>query len=143
MIIDKDLILFDLTGDKETIISTLANQAFEQGRLEDKQKYIEAVLKREKEYSTALGYEVAIPHGSEKEIINPKIVIATLKKPILWNQHEVQIVFLIAMNMLEPQVTKNTLKDLYAIMDNKQAMQVLSNAKDAKEIIHYLKGCNG
>ena len=43
MIIDKDLILFDLTGDKETIISTLANQAFEQGRLEDKQKYIEAV----------------------------------------------------------------------------------------------------
>lgn len=43
------------------------------------------------------------------------------------------------MNMLEPKVTKNTLKDLYVIMDNKQAMQVLSNAKEAKEIIHYLK----
>ena len=48
MIIDKDLILLDLTGDKETIISTLANQTFEHGRLEDKQEYIEAVLKREK-----------------------------------------------------------------------------------------------
>lgn len=98
MIIDKDLILLDLTGDKETIISTLANQAFEHGRLEDKQEYIEAVLKREKEYLTVLGYEVAIPHGQS-----------------------------------------DTLKDLYTIMDNKQAMQVLSNAKEAKEIIHYLK----
>lgn len=43
MIIDKDLILLDLTGDKETIISTLANQAFEHGRLEDKQEYIEVL----------------------------------------------------------------------------------------------------
>ena len=43
---------------------------------------------------------------------------------------------MIAMNMKEPQVTKNTLKDLYAVMDNKQAMQVLLEAKD---VIEYLK----
>lgn len=139
MIIDKDLILLDLTGDKETIISTLANQVFEHGRLEDKQEYIEAVLKREKEYSTALGYEVAIPHGQSDTVKDPFVIFGRVKEPILQDQHEVQIVFLIAMNMLEPQVTKNTLKDLYVIMDNKQAMQVLSNAKEAKEIIHYLK----
>ena len=139
MIIDKDLILLDLTGDKETIISTLANQTFEHGRLEDKQEYIEAVLKREKEYSAALGYEVAIPHGQSDTVKDPFVVFGRVKEPILQDQHEVQIVFLIAMKMLEPQVTKNTLKDLYTIMDNKQAMQVLSNAKEAKEIIHYLK----
>jgi hypothetical protein len=40
------------------------------------------------------------------------------------------------MNMKEPQVTKNTLKDLYAVMDNKQVMQVLLEAKD---VIEYLK----
>lgn len=139
MIIDKDLILLDLTGDKETIISTLANQAFEHGRLEDKQEYIEAVLKREKEYLTVFGYEVAIPHGQSDTLKDPFVVFGRVKEPILQDQHEVQIVFLIAMKMLEPQVTKNTLKDLYTIMDNKQAMQVLSNAKEAKEIIHYLK----
>ena len=139
MIIDKDLILLDLTGDKETIISTLANQAFEHGRLEDKQEYIEAVLKREKEYSAALGYEVAIPHEQSDTVKDPFVVFGRVKEPILQDQHEVQIVFLIAMKMLEPQVTKNTLKDLYTIMDNKQTMQVLFNAKEAKEIIHYLK----
>ena len=46
---------------------------------------------------------------------------------------------IIAMNMKEPQVTKNTLKDLYAVMDNKKAMQVLLEAKDAKDVIEYLK----
>ena len=38
------------------------------------------------------------------------------------------------MNMKEPQVTKNTLKDLYAVMDNKKL-----EAKDAKDVIEYLK----
>ena len=44
--------------------------------------------------------------------------------------------------MKEPQVTKNTLKDLYAVKDNKKAMQVLleaKDAKDAKDVIEYLK----
>ena len=44
--------------------------------------------------------------------------------------------------MKEPQVTKNTLKDLYEVMDNKQVMQVLleaKDAKDAKDVIEYLK----
>lgn len=43
---------------------------------------------------------------------------------------------MIAMNMKKPQVTKNTLKDLYSVMDNKQTMQVLLETKD---VIEYLK----
>lgn len=43
------------------------------------------------------------------------------------------------MNMKEPQVTKNTLKDLYTVKYNKLAMQVLLDAKDAKDVIEYLK----
>ena len=81
MVIDKDLILLDLTGDKETIISTLAKKAFDQGRLENQQEYIDAVLKREKEYSTALGYEVAIPHGQSDTVKDPFVV--NLLLPVL------------------------------------------------------------
>nr|WP_295290569.1 PTS sugar transporter subunit IIA [uncultured Catenibacterium sp.] len=103
------------------------------------EKYKELVFKREKIRTTDLGNDVAISHGNEKEILQSKIVIATLKNPIIWNQHQVQIVFMIAMSMKQPQMTKNTLKDLYAVMDNKQAMKVLLEAKDAKDIIHYLQ----
>ncbi|MDO5813630.1 MAG: BglG family transcription antiterminator [Bacillota bacterium] len=137
-IIDETVVHVQLDFDnKKDVISYLCDELHRHHYVSENFK--ETVFNREKIMSTDLGNNIAIPHGSEKEIIVPKIVIATLKKPILWDQHEVQIVFLIAMNMLEPQVTKNTLKDLYAIMDNKQAMQVLFNAKDAKEIIHYLK----
>ena len=137
-IIDETVVHVQLDFDnKKDVISYLCDELHKHHYVSENFK--ETVFNREKIMSTDLGNNIAIPHGSEKEIIVPKIVIATLKKPILWDQHEVQIVFLIAMNMLEPQVTKNTLKDLYAIMDNKQAMQVLFNAKDAKEIIHYLK----
>ena len=80
--------------------------------------------------ATDLGNNIAIPHGSEKEIIKSKIVIETLKN---------YFIFMIAMNMKVPQVTKNNLKDLYEVMDNKQAMQVLLETKDAKDVIEYLK----
>ena len=46
---------------------------------------------------------------------------------------------LIIYNALNTTLTKNTLKDLYAVMDNKKAMQVLLEAKDAKDVIEYLK----
>ena len=40
---------------------------------------------------------------------------------------------------IEHPAIKNTLKDLYEVMDNKQVMQVLLEAKDAKDVIEYLK----
>ena len=43
------------------------------------ENYIESVFRREKIMATDLGNNIAIPHGSEKEIIKSKIVIATLK----------------------------------------------------------------
>ena len=42
--------------------------------------YKESIFRREKIMATDLGNNIAIPHGSEKEIIKSKIVIATLKK---------------------------------------------------------------
>ena len=119
------------------MISYLCDELYKYHYVTD--KYKESVFNREKIMATDLGNNIAIPHGNEKEILQSKIVIATLRNPIIWNQHQVQIIFMIAMSMKQPQMTKNTLKDLYAVMDNKQAMQVLLEAKDAKDIIYYLK----
>jgi len=44
------------------------------------ENYKESVFRREKIMATDLSNNIAIPHGSEKEIIKSKIVIATLKK---------------------------------------------------------------
>ncbi|MDO5813633.1 MAG: PTS sugar transporter subunit IIA [Bacillota bacterium] len=139
MIIDKDLILLDLTGDKETIISTLANQAFEQGRLEDKQEYIEAVLKREKEYSTALGYEVAIPHGQSDTVKDPFVVFGRVKEPIIWDQNSVRLIFMIGV----PQHNKDKihmkiLANISRKLIDDEFRKSLIEAKDEKEIFDIL-----
>ena len=137
-IIDETVVHVQLDVDnKDDVLSYLCDELHKHHYVSE--NYKESVFRREKIMATDLGNNIAIPHGSEKEIIKSKIVIATLKQPILWNQHQVQIIFMIAMNMKEPQVTKNTLKDLYAVMDNKQAMQVLLEAKNAKDVIEYLK----
>lgn len=137
-IIDETVVHVQLDFDnKDDVLSYLCDELHKHHYVSE--NYKESVFRREKIMATDLGNNIAIPHGSEKEIIKSKIVIATLKQPILWNQHQVQIIFMIAMNMKEPQVTKNTLKDLYAVMDNKQAMQVLLEAKNAKDVIEYLK----
>ena len=139
MIIDKDLILLDLTGDKETIISTLANQAFEQERLEDKQEYIEAVLKREKEYSTALGYEVAIPHGQSDTVKDPFVVFGRVKEPIIWDQNSVRIIFMIGV----PQHNKDKihmkiLANISRKLIDDEFRKSLIEAKDEKEVFDIL-----
>ena len=45
--------------------------------LMNSENYKESIFRREKIMATDLGNNIAIPHGSEKEIIKSKIVIAT------------------------------------------------------------------
>ena len=102
-------------------------------------EYQQTVFEREAIMSTDLGNRIAIPHGSEKEIIESKVAVVTLKSPILWNQHHVDVIFLIAMNMKNPQKTKNILKDLYSIMDSKKILEELVNADNKEEIIQCIQ----
>ena len=139
MIIDKDLILLDLTGDKETIISTLANQAFEHGRLEDKQEYIEAVLKREKEYSTALGYEVAIPHGQSDTVKDPFVVFGRVKEPIIWDQNSVRLIFMIGVpEHNKDKIHMKILANISRKLIDDEFRKSLIEAKDEKEVFDIL-----
>ena len=66
MMFDQKLIF---TGEKfsikDEVIQYLANKAQEVGKLDSCESYIAAVKKREQEFSTAIGYGVAIPHGSD------------------------------------------------------------------------------
>lgn len=139
MVIDKDLILLDLTGDKETIISTLATKAFDQGRLEDKQEYIDAVLKREKEYSTALGYEVAIPHGQSDTVKDPFVVFGRVKDSIIWDQNSVRIIFMIGVpEHNKDKIHMKILANISRKLIDDEFRKSLIEAKDEKEIFDIL-----
>lgn len=80
MLIEKDLIILNLEEtNKEDVIKKLAALADAKGRVSDLEAYVKAVLKREEEYSTAVGFGVAIPHGKTDAISKPVLMYGRVK----------------------------------------------------------------
>ncbi|QTE29916.1 PTS sugar transporter subunit IIA [Pengzhenrongella sicca] len=61
--------------------------------------YVEAMLERERSFSTYMGSFLAIPHGtneSKESIVRSAVSLVRYEDPIDWNGHEVRIVVGIA-----------------------------------------------
>lgn len=79
MIISKELVQLNLkASSKEEALTALAKVAADQGKVNNEATYIEAVLKREEEYSTAVGFGVAIPHGKSQAVDDAFFMFATV-----------------------------------------------------------------
>ncbi len=100
-LIDRSCIALDLeAGDKAKAIGLLAGRLQKAGALLDVSRYEEAVSHREQEFSTAVGYGIAIPHGKSAAVRRPAVAFARLAQPVLWSDdpddEPVHMVFLLA-----------------------------------------------
>lgn len=97
MLINENLVVLNLEASTQReAIEKLAQVAFKEGRLNDVERYVEAVLHRESEYSTAVGFGVAIPHGKTDAVKEPLLMFATVK-PLDWKALDDSLVELIFM----------------------------------------------
>lgn len=72
---NKLAIKLDLKGtDKQSIITELANYAYQQGTISDLEAFIEDLLARENEISTGMGHGFGIPHTQSRHVTQPTIV---------------------------------------------------------------------
>lgn len=134
--INKELIVLDSDlSNKEDIIRFLGKKAYDLGYTTNLNQYIEAVEKREKEFSTAVGYGVSIPHGKSEAVNEAFIAFMRSKNPILWDDEDhgpVRLIFLIGV----PENKKETLhlKILAQIskklMDEDFRNNMISESKD-------------
>lgn len=134
--INKELIILDSNlSNKEDIIRFLGKKAYDLGYTTNLNQYIEAVEKREKEFSTAVGYGVSIPHGKSEAVNEAFIAFMRSKSPILWDEENhgpVRLIFLIGV----PENKKETLhlKILAQIskklMDEEFRNNMLNESKD-------------
>jgi 2-O-A-mannosyl-D-glycerate PTS system EIIABC component len=87
---------------REEAIHALADQLDQQGKLHDKQAYLDAVFAREEQGPTALGEGLAVPHGKTDAVKEAGFAVATLKRDLKWKgidedeDEDVNLVFLIA-----------------------------------------------
>ncbi|MCO7124473.1 fructose PTS transporter subunit IIA [Sporolactobacillus shoreicorticis] len=108
MLINKDLIITDAEGSNELdVITLLAQRAKSLGYISEVGQYVEAVQKREKEFSTAFGYGVAIPHGETDAVKSSFLAFCRPAHDVPWGENKtaVNLVFMIGV----PKSQKSTL----------------------------------
>ena len=103
LINDSLILLNDESSSKEEVINVMADVLNDQNRLFDKNQYIKDVYIREEELPTSLGLGIAIPHAQSIGVSEVSLVFIRTKKPIMWNNDEVIMVFGIAV----PKDNKN------------------------------------
>lgn len=142
-VISEEMIFLDKElKNQEDILNFIVKNAFENNYIDDKDKLLAAVKKRESEISTAIGYLIAIPHGKTDTVKSPFISLVRTSEKVKWsedNDEMVRLIFLIGVPensegklhlKFISQLSKNLLDDDFR--------DSLLNKKNNKEIFEQL-----
>lgn len=144
--LNKSLIMTNLEASgSEDIMEKIGGALIREGYA--KETYIEALNKREKEFPTGLdvdGFGVAIPHTDVSHILKQGIAIGVLKNPVTFTQMgtddeevEVKLVFMLA--VLDPNGHIDQLQQVLKIIQDKEVLNKITEAKKPEEIIDIIK----
>ncbi|MGM0941452.1 MAG: fructose-specific PTS transporter subunit EIIC [Bacillota bacterium] len=99
-IVTVDLVDTDLKGaTRDEVIDELINKMDRAGILSDKEIYRQAVIAREKEGTTGMGMNIAIPHGKSSAVNKPAVAFGIKHDGVDWNSLDhtaAKIIFMIA-----------------------------------------------
>ena len=141
----EDLVFMNYEAEnKEELLGNLSEILRKKGYV--KESYLEGILKREALYPTGLntnGVKVAIPHTDAIHVEKSAIVIAILKKPVIFKEManelkdvHAELVFMLAIKNPKDQVP--TLSKLMSILSNKERLLSIRNCKTSKEVVDIL-----
>jgi 2-O-A-mannosyl-D-glycerate-specific PTS system IIC component len=145
---NKSLVNLQTTfSSREEAINALAEQLDQQGKLHDKQQYLDAVFAREAQGPTALGEGLAVPHGKTDAVKEAGFAVATLKQDMKWKgldeDEDVNLIFLIAIPNAEAGSTHmHLLTELTTTLVDDDVREAVLKATTAEEIFALLDGEN-
>lgn len=112
-----------------------------------KDSYIDALIKREKEFPTGLdinGVGVAIPHTDVSHVNEAATAIAVLNNPVKFIQMgtddesvDVSLVFMLA--VVNPSAHIDHLNRILSIIQDTEVLKQLLEVKDKNQIINIIK----
>lgn len=92
------------------------------------------VLEREKVEATAVGYNIAIPHGKPEHVNRCQILVIRLDKPIEWGERMADMIFLLAINFDSVNTTKAFFHDFTKLLNENGATDRLREAASPHEL---------
>lgn len=142
-LINENLIVLDYEpSNQRDILNELSELMLIEGRLNNKDDFIDAVIARENEFPTCFDFGVAIPHGKTDACKVPSLAFMRLKNPMDWSENcknQAKIVFLIG--VLESEAGNTHLKILAKLsrllMDDgfRKSMIESSNKYDVMKVL--------
>ena len=92
------------------------------------------VLEREKVEATAVGCNIAIPHGKPEHVNHCQILVIRLDKPIEWGERMADMIFLLAINFDSVNTTKAFFHDFTKLLNENGATDRLREAASPHEL---------
>ena len=132
--------------DNEDALAIVGGKLIEQGF--GKENYVEGLKAREAEFPTGLdinGVGVAIPHTSVEFVNESAIAIATLAKPVEFEEMgmdegctvDVSLVFMLCVT--DPKAHLAELQRIIAIVQDNEVLAKIIESKSAQEVISVIK----
>ncbi|MFA6433280.1 MAG: CNNM domain-containing protein [Elusimicrobiales bacterium] len=104
----------------------------------DKEEALKAILKRESNFSTALGHQTAFPHARLQGLSKPFIAVGMSKRGIDFpsaDDQPVKVIFLILTPFNEPTSQLNILSQLSGLISNLTLRKRLFSAKTPADLM--------
>ncbi|OBA02141.1 PTS mannose transporter subunit IIABC [Paenibacillus polymyxa] len=142
-IVTMDLINLDLEGaTQDAVINEMIGTLGRTGAVSSAGDFKQAILDREKESSTGIGMNIAIPHGKSEAVLKPSVVFGVKRSGVDWKSldgSEAKLIFMIAV----PRNSKDNahLKVLQMLsrklMDDRfrEALLAVTTKEDAYELL--------
>ncbi|MGT2803054.1 BglG family transcription antiterminator [Streptococcus henryi] len=100
--------------------------------------FYEAVMKREELGQTDFGNLVALPHPYKILTKTSFVTVAVLEKPIMWKNHHVQVVFLLAIGSQEDSHLEKFYEKTSSLFFNQKAIQTLIKHPNFETLLSIL-----
>ena len=144
--IKKELVFVnEAVKNQDEAIKKITHQAYQLNLIDDEAIFLKAIYHREEEFSTAVGFGVAIPHGMSDTVSEAFVGFMKPQRAILWGfeQKEVNLLFMIGV----PESRKNVihLKVISQISKNlmkQEFREKLLSCKSNEEAFQYLEKIN-
>ncbi|MCB5956051.1 PTS sugar transporter subunit IIA [Enterococcus sp. CWB-B31] len=137
-LMSEKLIVSELQSkNKEEGIKELAEKMAACGRVTDLPVYLNAVMKREEEATTGIGFGVGIPHGKSAAVAEPSLAFGRSKEGIVYDSMDgnpVHLLFLIAVPENSDNEHLRILSQLSRKLMHQEIREQLMNAVSNEEI---------
>ena len=127
--------------DKADAIGQMVELLAKSGSLEDKKKFKQAILERERLSTTGIGEGIAIPHGKSSAVKRAALAAMVVPQGVDFASADgapVHLLFMIAVPEEVAELHLEVLERLAAMLMDEDFRKRLTAAKDAAEFLHIL-----